>query len=119
MASIGVKTGVTLTPPVVVGLMSCKIYDQYFVKRCNKCQNFGHYYQECTQDQHICAKCGLNHPTNSCQSQEKKCTNCVKEGLQDEAVKHFAYDSQCPTLKKSQVIQRIPLGQARIMSKST
>ena len=28
---------------ITLGLNNCKVYDQYHVKRCNKCQHFGHY----------------------------------------------------------------------------
>ncbi len=31
---------------LTLGLTSCKVYDQYHVKRCNKCQLFGHYIKD-------------------------------------------------------------------------
>ena len=81
---------------VTVGLTSCKIYDRFHVKRCNNCQGIGHYYKECpTPDETRCAKCSLNHPTNSCTATESKCINCSKEGKESN---HKAYDPKCPVL---------------------
>ena len=31
----------------VIGLSTCKIYDQYHVKRGNNCQSFDHFYKNC------------------------------------------------------------------------
>ena len=28
-------------------MRSCAVYDQWYVKRCNKCQLFGHYAKQC------------------------------------------------------------------------
>ena len=82
---------------IVIGLTNCKIYDRFHVKRCNNCQGYGHYYKECpTPNAHCCAKCGLNHPTNSCEGTVKKCINCSKVGIAD--VNHTAYDPTCPSL---------------------
>ena len=98
---------------VTVGLTSCKIYDRYHVKRCNNCQGIGHYYKECpTPDETRCAKCSLDHPTNSCTAVESKCINCCKEGRESN---HKAYDPKCPALvseiekKKTLNSQRIPM----------
>ena len=81
---------------VTIGLMSCKVYDRFHVKRCNNCQGIGHYYKECpTPDETRCAKCSLDHPTNSCTSTESKCINCSKEGKE---ANHKAYDPKCPAI---------------------
>ena len=82
---------------IVIGLTNCKIYDRFHVKRCNNCLGYGHYYKECpTPNAHCCAKCGLNHPTNSCEGTVKKCINCSKAGTAD--VNHTAYDPTLPYL---------------------
>ena len=40
---------------VTIGLSTCKIYDRYHIKRCNNCQNFGHYMKDCpTPNVHVC-----------------------------------------------------------------
>ena len=81
---------------VIIGLMSCKVYDRFHVKRCNNCQGIGHYYKECpTPEETRCAKCSLEHPTNSCTAVESKCINCAKEGRDSN---HKAYDPKCPVL---------------------
>ena len=83
---------------VTLGLASCKVYDQHHVKRCNKCQNFGHFRRECKAISDICAKCAGNHSTNDCTSVFKKCVNCAKKGLTQ--VTHYAYDSNCPSYRE-------------------
>ena len=84
---------------VVIGLMSCKIYDRHYIKRCNNCQEYGHYYKECpTPNVHCCAKCSADHPTNTCpESSIRKCINCTKAGLLDN--EHATYDHNCQSLK--------------------
>ena len=85
------------------GSLTCRIYDQYHVKRCNNCQSFGHYYKNChTPDVHVCAKCSSNHQTRECQSEEHKCINCVKAGVPNEECNHCADDQRCPTLLNTQ-----------------
>ena len=84
---------------VTVGLTNCKIYDRFHVKRCNNCQELGHFYKECpTPDVASCAKCSLGHSTNSCVSESRKCKNCVKAGIENH--EHATFDPKCPTLLK-------------------
>ena len=84
---------------VTIGLTSCKIYDRFHVKRCNNCQVLGHFYKDCpTPTQACCAKCSLNHPTNSCNTTDRKCANCVKEG--NENHEHATFDPKCPSMLK-------------------
>ena len=82
-----------------LGLSSCKVYDQYHIKRCNRCQQFGHYYKDCTAIG-CCAKCGGDHPTNTCESAEKKCINCFRDGVDTQD--HCTYHLKCPSLLKQQ-----------------
>ena len=82
---------------LVIGLTTCKIYSRYHIKRRNNCQEYGHYYRDCpTPDVHFCAKCGLDHPTNSCDATVKSCINCSKAGKTE--LNHTAYDPACPSL---------------------
>ena len=84
---------------VIIGLKSCKIYDRFHVKRCNNCQVLGHFYKDCpTPTQACCAKCSLNHPTNSCTTTDRKCANCAKEG--NENHEHATFDPKCPSMLK-------------------
>ena len=85
---------------LTLGLAVCKVYDQYHVKRCNKCQQFGHYSKHCTSTVEICAKCAGNHATNSCSSDIKKCFNCDKNNFENHD--HHAYDTKCPSMLKQQ-----------------
>ena len=88
---------------ITLGLSTCKIYDQYHVKRCNNCQDLGHYFKNCpNQDVHICAKCGLNHSTRECTSSTRKCVNCTKRTLPEGECNHSADDQACPTIRKAQ-----------------
>ena len=91
----------TYKDKVIMGLSTCKIYDQYHVKRCNNCQGFGHFYKDCpSPNDHICAKCGENHSTKDCSTLNLKCTNCVKSGLSPAECEHRADDSNCPSISK-------------------
>ena len=99
---------------VTIGLTSYKVYDRFHVKRCNNCQGIGHYYKDCpTPNDPSCAKCGLNHATNTCNNTENKCVNCVKTGKDSN---HTAFDPKCPVLlsevekKKNLNLQRITMG---------
>ena len=83
-------------------MSSCRVYDQLYIKRCNKCQDFGHYAKECTG----AACCGIcassNHETSSCPYRENPdesvmcCINCKKtDSITDH--KHLASSTSCPT----------------------
>ena len=81
---------------ITIGLTNCRIYDRFHVKRCNNCQVLGHYYKECpTPAVSCCAKCGKNHSTNTCNTNEIKCINCSKAGVDSN---HTAFDPKCLTL---------------------
>ena len=48
-----------------LGLTSCLVYDHFHIKRCDRCQKFGHYKANC-REQHVCLHCAENHATESC-----------------------------------------------------
>ena len=90
----------TYKDKVTMGITSCKIYDQYQVKRCNNCQGFGHFYKNCPNPQtNVCAKCGENHATKNCISQTLHCVNCAKADLECD---HSSDDLKCPSLHHQQ-----------------
>ena len=82
-----------------VGITSCRVYDRFFIKRCNKCQEFGHYKDKCTNDE-VCGYCGENHPSSECRLKETsdlsklKCNNCKKNNL--DCTGHSTFWTKCP-----------------------
>ena len=93
----------TFLDKVTIGLATCKVYDQYQVKRCNNCQGFGHFYKNCsTPDIHICANCGGDHSTQNCKSLISHCINCANEQVPLAECCHRANDPDCPTMRKIQ-----------------
>ena len=67
-----------------VGLKSCPVFDDLFVKRCNRCQTYNHYMDACPQSNPVvCGKCSENHETQSCTSATIKCHNCAKAKYDD------------------------------------
>ena len=88
---------------VTLGLSTCKVYDQFHVKRCYNCQQFGHYKRDCpTPQSHVCGKCSENHATNTCTSNSSKCINCVKEKITGN--NHHTSSIKCPCVIKQQNI---------------
>ena len=59
---------------VYLGMYSCPVYDHFYVKRCNKCQRFHHYQNECKSVKPSCGKCAGDHET-------EKCDECTKDGF--------------------------------------
>ena len=85
-----------------IGLYSCRVYDQSpQVRRCNKCQNFGHWVAECNSNNgQACAKCAsLEHETRNCpDSSNPKCINCIRAGIVNSHPAHTADSPDCPCL---------------------
>ena len=82
-----------------IGLSSCPVYDRFFIKRCNRCQELGHFQKDnggCKKPQ-VCALCTGGHRTEDCHTDEDqyKCNNCFKAN-RDEFT-HAAYSPQCAT----------------------
>jgi hypothetical protein len=53
------------------------------VKRCLRCQKYGHFVQVCTSPVEVCGRCTENHRTGDCGVTDVgvlKCANCGKEG---------------------------------------
>ena len=83
-----------------IGLYSCRVYDQApQIRRCNKCQNFGHWVADCSHNNGIaCAKCAsLDHETINCtNSSLKNCINCCRAGISRVHPPHTADSTSCP-----------------------
>ena len=91
----------TFKDKITMGITTCKIYDQFNVKRCNNCQGYGHFYKDCpTPETNVCANCGNDHSTKDCTSTAENCVNCSKAGKSD--CEHRSDDPKCPTLCQQQ-----------------
>ena len=84
---------------VTLGLTTCKVYDRFHVKRCNNCQNFGHYAKDCPNPT-TCGKCSGDHPTTECIQFTSKCINCTRNKEVD--IDHAATSFHCPSFLKQQ-----------------
>ena len=85
------RTGNT-TPPAVV--------DSFHVKRCNKCQAFGHYADKCVSVSTVCGYCCENHKSNDCILKDSnrnthRCFNCRAVGI-EEFEGHATFFRDCP-----------------------
>ena len=90
---------------IYMDLEALKVVDRFYIKRCNKCQQFGHYEKDCTHDAH-CGYCTDNHKSSECNHVEEgdvknyKCVNCKRAGK--DGVGHSAHWHKCPTLLEQQ-----------------
>ena len=80
---------------------SCRVYDQFHVKRCNNCQKFGHYKEDCTATSPICGHCSQDHHSDSCPEKSKEkfvpcCTNCANSSNDSSKHTHTTFDRSCP-----------------------
>ena len=86
---------------LTLGLATCRIYDQYHIKRCNSCQNFGYYAKECpTPDSPICSRCSEEHITEQCKSFNEMCINCLR--TKEDDTEHSTTSFKCPAYIKQQ-----------------
>ena len=83
-----------------VGLESCRVYDRFYVKRCNECNCFGHYKAKCP-NKASCTFCASEeHNSETCPLKDSrdhskfKCINCKRSGLSCEG--HSAAWFKCP-----------------------
>ena len=83
-----------------LGVKVCKVVDRFYVRRCNRCQGFGHYSSSCKGAVPVvCGYCMENHDSNDCHLKgaahtEHKCNNCRVAGLDVSGHSTFWY--QCP-----------------------
>ena len=84
---------------IFVNLQACRVVDRFYIKRCNRCQKFGHYEKDCDGDER-CGYCCGSHLSKNCQEvsehdhDQYKCVNC-KDGGKDPG-KHSALWHKCP-----------------------
>ena len=87
---------------IMIGLNSCIVYDRFHVKRCNRCQQFGHYVAKCNSGNRICALCAQSHETKDCPINTSAnsdpsfvCINCKKANNNQQST-HAANSLTCP-----------------------
>ena len=49
---------------------SYRVVDRFYIKRCNKCQRFGHYEKHCQSEPSCCGYCKQDHQTKDCEVEE-------------------------------------------------
>ena len=95
-------------------LESHRVTDRFYVRRCNKCQGFGHYHADCQRNS-CCAFCkSPTHKSSDCPlkgSVDKsvfQCVNCEKAGKT--FVGHSSHWGKCPCFLEAQekIKQSIP-----------
>ncbi|GBL80359.1 hypothetical protein AVEN_92269-1 [Araneus ventricosus] len=83
------------------------IREHFDIKRCFKCQDFGHIQTNCKRKNVYCVYCGNSHPSSTCRNNRAQCLNC-SEANRNRRVKydinHFASDNKCPVYQ--QMVQR-------------
>ena len=84
-----------------IGLRSCPVFDDFFVRRCNKCQRYNHWKDKCPEDSKVvCGKCGGEHEITVCTSEVTKCYNCVQANRPD--TNHVTSFYKCPVYMEAQ-----------------
>ena len=92
---------------IYIGISCCRVYDRFYVKRCNNCQQFRHYKDNC-QNQTVCGHCSGHHKSESCSLKEctdfskLKCTNCKEANVPGSGNGHSAFWFKCPAYIEAQ-----------------
>merc|ERR1711895_342242 len=69
---------------IYIGAISVRVYDRFYVKRCNRCNGFGHYANSCQEPQSCGVCASLNHQSSECDdknttgTQHLNCINCKR-----------------------------------------
>ena len=92
-----------------LGNGTCKVYDNFHVKRCFNCQKYGHIGNKCDQSV-ACGYCAGAHETRSCVLKQNSvqsdqcCSNCYNssDSNQKDNCQHSAYSVNCPIFKTEQ-----------------
>ena len=91
---------------IYMDLIAHWVTDRFYVKRCIKCQQFGHYQKDCTHGL-CCGYCrSKEHSSNMCPLKETKdhtkysCINC--EAGNKYCMGHSSHWNRCPTYLEKQ-----------------
>ena len=91
---------------IYMDLLALKVVDRFYIKRCNRCQKFGHYEKDCSSPKECCGFCTREHKSEDCGRVEEgdfqnyQCCNCKEAGR--EAVGHSSHWHKCPSLIEQQ-----------------
>ena len=104
---------------IALGINEHRVKDSFYVKRCYKCQGFGHQSTEC-QNSTVCGHCAGPHDTRSgvCNSLGPYCCiNCKNAGLSP--IDHAAYFYGCPVQldRQERLKKSIPFYQGKMTRK--
>ena len=90
---------------VFIDLVALRVVDRFYIKRCNRCQQFGHYEKDCSTDVR-CGYCTNHHRSVDCDQvdvgdfDKYECWNCKDAGK--DSVGHSTHWHKCPTLLEQQ-----------------
>ena len=85
---------------IYIDLVAHRVVDRFYIKRCNKCQKFGHYEKDCSNGV-CCGYCHGEHRSTECKEvrpgdfEHYKCINCQQNGKPSEG--HSSLWYKCPT----------------------
>ena len=90
---------------IYMGLHAHRVVDRFYIKRCNKCEQFGHYQRDCTNKAR-CGYCMGHHLSSECREvkegdhQHYKCFNCKDTGQNETG--HSTRWHNCPVYLEQQ-----------------
>jgi hypothetical protein len=76
--------------------------DSIHIHRCFNCNGFGHNASDC-KNQLSCAKCSGHHKSIDCNTEVKKCINCIKANVKYKLninINHVAWSNECTIYKR-------------------
>lgn len=83
---------------VNLDLVRIRVEQHIYIRRCFRCNNFGHTTVNCPDKQDTCPRCAEQHRLECCKSEKLTCINCKRLGAKDTA--HAAMDGCCPVYQK-------------------
>ncbi|XP_035224703.1 uncharacterized protein LOC118197316 [Stegodyphus dumicola] len=84
-------------PKVCIGWQSHAATEHFNIKRCFKCQRFGHVQKDC-RSTNYCAYCAGHHDSKECTADAPACINCIDHNNSSRptvAIEHPAYSNEC------------------------
>ena len=73
--------------------------EEISVRRCFKCQKYGHSAVICRNEDNTCAVCADKHCMKDCTSQDSKCANCI--AAKNNNFTHPVFSKDCPEYLKA------------------